>query len=477
MNDRNKYFLEDLTFNSTYELMEFSKDNDELKEIAIKRGIQLPSKDIAIFKCTYAMIDEENRNGCTLPKKEVKKALKTLVGKAVDKDHLRKSTIGYWLDAQLDEGNIIAYGAFWKSNFSEDYEEIKKRMLDGSMKISFEAWGDRKITEGKSYELHNIEFAGGALLFDTIPAFPDAEVLEFSTKKGQILEFAKLIENAKSEEKIMKEEEMEESKLNFYYDQEFIGRIMMETECSTCKAKGFNDILSVDFENSKVKTKCYQCNEIALYDLKPSSVIIKKGKKPETAKKDINITDSNAKESEVKKEGGNIVDELIKKYNKASVDELAKFIDETLASLSAKETENATLKSEKEALTKTVEESKLIIENAKLETEKIKTEFANVKEELDKRISAEKAAFVKARRDEIGEEFAKELSDEDIQNDLKFENAKLKKELSAAKQEKGSIASGMEAGSKIKTETHSESFKKQESIRDQAFGKIDETKK
>jgi len=469
MNDRLKFLFEDLTFNAKYEIMEFSKDNDELKEIAIKKGIQLPSKDISIFKCKYAMVDEENRNGCTLPRKEVKKALKTLVGKAIDKDHLRKSTIGYWLDAQLDDSDIVAYGAFWKSNFPEDYEDIKTRMTEGKMKISFEAWGDRKITEGKSYELHNIEFAGGALLFDTQPAFPEAEVLEFSTKIGQVLEFAKVIEDAKTEDK----ELMEEAKLNFNYDNETIARVLYETECPTCKMKGWHDIQMIDFENSKVKSKCPGCNGVNMYELTPSATIVKKGKRPEPIKS--TITDNTEKENNLKKEGGSLVDELLKKYNKATVEELSKFIDETLSSISTKDQEIATLKTDKDTLSKQIEESKLLIENAKLEAEKIKTEFATVKSELDKRISAEKAAFVKTRRDEIGEEFAKDLTDEDICNDLKFENAKLKKELAIAKQEKGSVTTGLEAGSKTKEEV-SPSFKKQESIRNQAFGITEETK-
>jgi len=161
---------------------------------------------------------------------------------------------------------------------------------------------------------------------------------------------------------------------------------------------------------------------------------------------------------------------LMKKCNKASVEELSKFMDETLASLSAKEQEIVTLKSEKETLSKQIEESKLVIENAKLESEKIKAEFDVIKAELDKRVTAEKAAFIKARRDELTEEFAKDLTDEDIVNDLKFENAKLKKELAIAKQEKGNVTEGLEAGSKEK-EVVPEAFKKQENIRIHAFGK------
>ena len=193
--DKVKVFLEDMSLSSTYEMLEWGSNDDEIKNVAAKARLKVPSKDIAIFKCKYAMANEENRNGCTLPRKEVKKALMSLNLKAIDKDHFREAAVGAWLEADLDDNDIIAYGAFWKSNFPKDYEEIKKRMKEGSMKISFEAWGDRVITGERSYELHNIEFAGGALLFDSQPAFPDAEVMEFATNR--VLEFAKIIEDGK----------------------------------------------------------------------------------------------------------------------------------------------------------------------------------------------------------------------------------------------------------------------------------------
>jgi hypothetical protein len=418
-----KILFEDLSINSEYQLLEEGKNDDELKEIAAKKGLKVPSRDLSIFKCTYAMVDKENKNKCTLPRKEVKKALSTLTGKAIDKDHLRKNTIGYWLQGELDDNDIIAYGAFWKSNFPDDYEEIKDRMSKGKMKISFEAWGERNFKENGSYELTDIEFAGGALLFDTKPAFPDAEVMEFSNKT---LEFAKFIEEDK---KLINQEgeiAMEEARLNFNWDNETIARMMYETECPTCKTKGWNDILNIDFENSKVKSKCPACQGVSEYNLTPSASIIKKGKKP-----------TMAQENKVKKEGGSeVMEKFLKKYNKSSADELISFLDSEIETakqtLGTKDQEITILKADKDSLTKTVEESKLLIENSKLETEKVKTEYATVKTKLDKRLSEEKANAVKSRKDVLGE-FAKDLSDEDILNDLKFENAKLKKELAEAK--------------------------------------------
>jgi hypothetical protein len=535
MNDKVRLFFEELTFNSEYTLLEEGKDDSELQDLASRKGLQLPSKDLAIFKCKYAMVDQENKNHCTLPRKEVKKALKTLAGKAIDKDHLRTVTVGHWLDAELDDNDIIAYGAFWKSNFPGDYEDIKNRMSKKDLFVSFEAWGERKFTSGKSYDLTDIVFAGGALLFDTKPAFPDAAVLEVSNR---ILEFAKVIEETKiditknyiratikestefvedtlkrlvfSKEDNIKiivgklisdlngltqiqavlfgkdswtkekanewieknknlgqiEEsnyEMEEAKLSFNWDNETIARLLYETECPTCKMKGWNDVQAIDFENSKVKSKCPGCNGINEYDLTPSATIIKKGKKPEPMK-------SNEEMSKIKQEGGsNIVDELIKKFNKASIEELSKFMDETLVSLSAKDVEIASLKAEKEVSIKSLADSKLETENAKLELEKVKGEFTVAQTELASIEKAKKDAIVLARKEDLGPEFLASLTDEDLLNDLKFENAKLKKQLKQANVKP--VIAGLEAGAATDNVVDPV-FLKQKAIHDSAYPEL-----
>ena len=537
MNEKVKLFFEELTFNSEYTLLEEGKDDSELQDLASRKGLQLPSKDLAIFKCKYAMVDQENKNHCTLPRKEVKKALKTLAGKAIDKDHLRTVTVGHWLDAELDDNDIIAYGAFWKSNFPGDYEDIKNRMSKKDLFVSFEAWGERKFTSGKSYDLTDIVFAGGALLFDTKPAFPDAAVLEVSNR---ILEFAKVIEETKiditknyiratikestefvedslkrlvfSKEDNIKiivgklisdlngltqiqavlfgkdfwtkekanewieknknlgqiEEsnyEMEEAKLSFNWDNETIARLLYETECPTCKMKGWNDVQSIDFENSKVRSKCPGCNGVNEYALTPTATIIKKGKKPEPMKSNEEID-----KNKIKQEGGsNIVDELIKKFNKASIEELSKFMDETLVSLSAKDVEIASLKAEKEVSIKSLADSKLETENAKLELEKVKGEFAVAQTELASIEKAKKDAIVLARKEDLGPEFLASLTDEDLLNDLKFENAKLKKQLKQANVKP--VTAGLEAGAATDNVVDPV-FLKQKAIHDSAYPEL-----
>jgi hypothetical protein len=495
MQNRVKLLFEELSYKSEFELLDYGKHKDELEEVGKKRGIKLPSKDIAIFKCKYAMIDQENRNGCILPKKEVEKALDTLVSKAIDKDHFRKSTIGYWLDVKSIKNDIIAYGCFWKSNFPEDYEDIKNRMKDGKMKISFEAWGTREFNKDGSYNLTDIEFAGGALLFDTEPAFPDAEVLNFSSLNEKILEFAKVVEEAK-EEQITKEEikeekvieksieekktvQVEESKepiveqarLDFNYDKETIARMMFETTCPSCGAKGWNDIQNINFVTNKIKSRCPGCDGIAEYDLTPSVSIVKSGEKP-TEMKVAEVKEEKKQEIDLqnsKKEGGIAVDEFLKKYSKASAEELVSFLDKELdtikQTLTSKDGEIATLKTEKDSMTKVIEEHKLMVENSKLEIEKVKVEHATIKAELDKRVADEKAVVVKSRKDSLGE-FSKDMSDEDILNDLKFENAKLKKELAEVIKKKPD--EGLDAGKLIETNID-KAYEKQKSVHERTW--------
>jgi hypothetical protein len=465
-NDRVKLFFEDMSLSSDYQLLEWGKNDDELKAIANKRGISIPSKDLAIFKCTYAMVDKQNLNKCTLPRKEVKKALKTLNAKAVDKDHLRRATIGHWLDAELDDNDIIAYGCFWKSNFPEEYDEIKKRMSEGKVKISFEAWGERVYKENGGYDLIDIEFAGGALLFDTDPAFPDAEVIEFSNK-NRVLEFAKVIEEGETKvDKIL-----EESKLNFNWDIDTVARVVYEYDCPTCKIKGWQEVQNIDFENSKIKHKCIGCGEITETDLTPKSIIKKEGKKP----KPVTAGSEGIKDSNKEKhgQGGNtIVEEILKKYSKASVEEVVKLLEDKIvaveasvttinANVIAKDQEIATLKAEKETLTND-------LGTVKTELARITEEAKVTKATLDKKLSDEKATLIKARRDELTEEFAKELKDEDILDETKYELAKTKKELALAKAGKPIAQGGLEAGASGK-DIKDPAFVKQDSIQKQAF--------
>ena len=189
--DKITQFLKDISYNSKYEFLDEGKHKDELSAIANKRGIKLPAHDLAVFKCTYGFVNRQNLNGCTLPKAEVERTLNTLVGKAVDFDHMRQRVVGHWIDAEIVNDEIVAYGVFFKGNFQEDYAIIKAMMERDILAISFEAYGNKKITGERSYDLTDIEFSGGALLIKTTPAFPGSAVMEMA--KDRVLEFAKVM--------------------------------------------------------------------------------------------------------------------------------------------------------------------------------------------------------------------------------------------------------------------------------------------
>ena len=160
--DKVNDFLKTLSYGMTYRVLEEASDKEEIDQIAKKHRLVLPAKDLSLFKCIYGFVNQENLNGCTLPKEEVVKAMATLTGKSIDFDHLRKKIVGYWLEGNLIEDTIIAYGVFFKGSLVEEYKEIKDLFNSGKLKISMEAWGT-KSSDSESYELTDIEFAGGHL--------------------------------------------------------------------------------------------------------------------------------------------------------------------------------------------------------------------------------------------------------------------------------------------------------------------------
>jgi len=342
-------FLEDLTYNCAYTFLE--EGSKELNKIANKRGISLPCHDLAIFKCVYAFVDRQNLNGCTLPKDEVEKSLQTLVGKAVDFDHLRQKTVGYWIDAELEKDSIVAYGIFFKSNLADDYITIKDLMEQSNLKISFEAYGMRHYTSATSYELSDIEFCGGALLIATKPAFADAGVLEMANKE-RVLEMASIMT---APETFIKEDEKASYKCScikcgheetsdshcmdikcsvcggqmrrasrpgpgqgeaetarmYVDDMAVIERLLLEiNECPACGGKDpYLNILNIDFENDMLKVKHNRCESIIKINLEPTTTILKKGKRIKDVKlEDKSSTVDEVKQANLEEEEGEIID-------------------------------------------------------------------------------------------------------------------------------------------------------------------------
>ncbi|MCK9626545.1 MAG: hypothetical protein M0R23_08840 [Bacteroidales bacterium] len=476
-------FLKDFTYGSKYEFLDEAKNKSELETIANKRGIKLPAHDLACFKCTYAFVDRENLNGCTLPKSEVEKALDTLIGKAVDFDHLRQRVVGHWIDAKLEKDEIVAYGVFYKGNFADDYVVIKEMMEKDVLAISFEAYGNRQVnaSSGKGYNLTDIEFAGGALLIKTTPAFPGSEVMELA--KERVLEFAKVMTPP---EKYMR---TNDGKL-YLDNMSTIYDLMYTVECPTCKEKSLGNIKSIDLEGQNMKVECYSCGAIVNIDFNPAAKLIKKGKKPTN----VDIMASLEQEGEIDMEKSKSLNEKIKKpftikcdscgYTEESdvrgesaictkcggttttqgldktgvikstdmgeekkMDEKIKELEQEIAKLK----EDIASKDESlEKATATIEELKKESEEAKVKIEQIET--AKAKEIEQAKVDAIK---VTERKSELGEEFSKDI---DLLDDTSYELAKSKKmlaekdaEIAALKESTKVEKPDLDKGSKDKT--------------------------
>ncbi len=145
----------------------------------------------------------------------------------------------------------------------------------------------------------------------------------------------------------------------------------------------------------------------------------------------------------------------LEKALKASIDEkdvlAGKVKDyeksEAVKMLKQKEDEVIVLQKEVADLQKEVEDLKV----KDTELAKVTKERDDFKSKLDAIEEAKRKELIKSRRDEIGEEIAKDVKDEDILDNKVYENLKLKKENAELKKADPEKAAALEAGSKDKT--------------------------
>jgi len=189
-------FLSDYEQSVQIEFLEVGKEKDELIESAKKRGILVEnSRDLGVLKTIYAFTDKSNANGAILPSKEFRKVFPQIIGKPMNIDHDRRLVVGFYVDYRyiVKENKAISYAVFFKSNFPEIWDKARKLQKSKKLSSSFEIWSPeskRVQKENGEYELHNMEIAGGALIFEengTEPAFKDAKVLNMAKEELQEL--------------------------------------------------------------------------------------------------------------------------------------------------------------------------------------------------------------------------------------------------------------------------------------------------
>ena len=270
--NREKFVFSDLTYGCEVSFLDTKEYTDDLKEVAKQRGLVLPSPDISVFRCIYAFANKKNLNGCTLLSEDVISALDTLRFKEVDFEHNREFPVGVWLDARLEDDKIIAFGAFWKSTFGEDYERLQEKFKVGEAHISFEAWGEREMTGPYSYNLKNVHFCGGGILLENDPAFPGAGIVELAKKHdvNYVMEFASVMTGQAT-----KIEKFEESKL-FRNDIDTLFGMVGDVECPSCKEKYVLDLRAIDLDKYVMVVECNACQAKYKIDFDPKLKLTKK---------------------------------------------------------------------------------------------------------------------------------------------------------------------------------------------------------
>lgn len=188
-----KEFLSDMQTYARIECLEEGKEKNELLESAKKRGILVDPNfgDMGIIKTIFGFTDKPSGNGQILVEEKLLKVLPQIVGRPMNKDHVRKMILGSYIDYKYiaKKKQIIAYATFYRSVYPELWEKTKKFQKLGKLSSSFEIFAPknlRKYIDDKNYELNGMAMIGGALVYEekgTRPAFADAKVLEMACCK------------------------------------------------------------------------------------------------------------------------------------------------------------------------------------------------------------------------------------------------------------------------------------------------------
>lgn len=190
-------FLQDFENRSETFLLEEGKEKDDILEVATAKGYNLKnSHDLAGFKTIFTFANQANKNKARLPQEKLLKVLPGIIGKPVDIDHIRNYVVGHYIDYRYRaaENMVIAYGVFYKSNFGDEWATAQKLFKAGTLATSYEIWcpkDKRKQLPDGTYELTEMEIAGGGLMFKEKPAFEKATVLELASDCSRMFEVVK----------------------------------------------------------------------------------------------------------------------------------------------------------------------------------------------------------------------------------------------------------------------------------------------
>lgn len=183
--------LLEIAKNSETTFIEDAKINKEIKDVAKKIGLVLPSPDFAVFATKWADIDKKNLNDVRLPRKAVEEGIQTLVGKNLNFEHKGAYNVcGFCLSVKIKKDIIECIQVFYKSLYPDKFEELKQKIKNKEAAVSFEIWNISPKTgksvikelEDGTVEITEIHAHGTGLLLINPPACPDAKVFHLEAK-------------------------------------------------------------------------------------------------------------------------------------------------------------------------------------------------------------------------------------------------------------------------------------------------------
>ena len=442
-----------------------SSDSEELKKLAKKKGIVLPSDHLGAFKTVYARIEDANRNNVRLSREAVKKALPSLIGSQVNINHWRENwTVGsiFWAKVNDNDEIEIAF-TFFKDVYKKEFEIATALFEKEELTVSFELTANPDTIEfhdDGTRTLNDITFVGSGLLLDENPAEPTAIVFEMAKRF-----VTNLIENDTPElvyakEAVLSCQDLLKTINKALEEKQEKSNTTLDLSKGTNKNREEVSDINIDEDFEEGGNQMKKDKEKKVEDVKAEETIVEEKDESKVDEKTEESTENKSEESAEEKSEESTeekVDEKTEESTEEKVEEKAeesteekadlKVVTKTDKTVTETMDENSdTIEVDKTVKQTVIRDNEIVSETTSEQSEKTTFTFAEVEaikadyeatiktlkaslegKDAEIEVAKEKAVKVEKLKAELGE-YVKDFSDEDFDNEDKLENARLKKE-------------------------------------------------
>ena len=476
------------------------KSKSPISKVVEDLGINYPNESLGFLHAVYAKVDGKtpNKNKVILAK-TVKDDVSQLRFTQANINHKRAgyvigTILDSWVNDKTDEIEIVF--SFYKSLYPSQWETVEKAIEDGEMSVSFELMVEKEdivyLNDGVR-KLKQVTFDGVGLLFPGVtPAYPNAKVLESANAIISSVFDNKTLLCASVKEAV--------NKIEIMLAKITKGTNKMDKKLKDALMAKFKEEVTVDLGEEAVKDWSEEQWEAELEkrasaedEAKAEETVEDEAKAEETVEDEAKAEETvEAKEDYECKcvDCGKIIKssehckdikcsecggEMRRKdrpgdgQNKASEEpEIEKVVMEREAVIKEKvilEPDKETVESDSEIVTKR-DGKEITKEKVKTETVYTYAQVEEIKAKYEKEIKflKENAKQVISVRAELGD-FVKDLADEDLLDETKLENARLKKRIAelegkpittASDESEEDLITGHDEASQVDEETSDE---------------------